>query len=118
MRCLTPAVALAMVALSAQAALAGKSDFRVYNNTGTTLERLYITETGYRDWGRDILGRSVLPDGYSVGIHFANPSPRVCYYDIRAIFSGGETVEEYRVDVCNSDLYTIYRRPSRSVNYY
>lgn len=118
MRYLTPAIALTMVALTTQAAQASKSNFRVYNNTGTTLERLYITETGYTRWGDDILGWSVLQDGGSIGIHFFNPSPHVCYYDIRAVFSTGETIEEYRVDVCNSDLYTIYRRPPRSVNYY
>lgn len=101
MKYIAPVIALATVGLVAQSAQANKYDFKVYNNTGYTLERLYISESNSDIWGPDALGSGVLPSGYYDGVIFGNMSPNVCWYDFRAVFSNGVVLKDFRVNVCN-----------------
>jgi hypothetical protein len=89
-------------------AWADKTDFWVYNNSESNITRLYVSESTRDTWEDDILGENVLASGAGIRIAFRNDSPSSCHYDILAVFSDGQVVEDYRVDVCASRGYTFF----------
>lgn len=101
MKCITPAIALSLVALTAETALASKYDFTAYNDSGFSIVRLYVSESWLDTWGYDLTGSTSLPSGYSTGITFGNMSPYTCFYDFRAVFSNGSVIEDRAVNVCD-----------------
>lgn len=102
------ALALPIVPLMAEEALADKANFRVYNDSAATITELYVSESSRDSWDNDILGSDVLYSGSSIQVLFSNPSQNACLYDILAVFADGQTVEDYQVNVCSSGGYTFY----------
>ncbi|WP_416674453.1 hypothetical protein [Egbenema bharatensis] len=102
------AVSVLSVPVMAVRALADKADFWVYNNSEATITRLYVSESTRDTWEEDILGEDVLVTGAGIRIAFENESANSCHYDILAVFSDGQVVEDYRVDVCSNRGYTFY----------
>ncbi|MCE2789849.1 MAG: hypothetical protein LW630_08045 [Saprospiraceae bacterium] len=45
-------------------------DFTLVNKTGYDINEVFVSPTKMKDWGEDIMGRDVLPDGESVDITF------------------------------------------------
>ncbi|MBD0334099.1 MAG: hypothetical protein ICV62_01290 [Cyanobacteria bacterium Co-bin13] len=101
-------LALPVVSLAEQPALAGKHNFEVYNDSSEDIIDIYITASHVDNWGRSLLDRySIIPSGYTYEIEFADPSRNVCFYDIRTVFESGAVVEDYEVDVCHNDYYAL-----------
>lgn len=105
---ITSVLALTGVSLIAETALAEKSDFRVYNDSNSTITELYVSESSRDSWDNDILGADVLTTGSSIQVVFGDASANVCIYDILAVFADGQTVEDYQVNVCSSGGYTFF----------
>ena len=61
-------------------------NMEVYNNTGYTIQRLYITAKEQRNWGEDLLGSSVLYNGGHTSFRY---DANYQYYELRIIFSNG-----------------------------
>lgn len=101
-------LALPLLPLMTETALADKANFWVHNDSNATITRLYVSESTRDTWDNDILGSDVLESGASVQVTFGNTSPNACFYDILAVFSDGQTVEDYQVDVCSNNGYTFY----------
>ncbi|HEY9620426.1 MAG TPA: hypothetical protein V6C78_08655 [Crinalium sp.] len=104
------ALTIPVLAATAQTALAGKSNFRVYNDSSSTVRELYVSDSRYDSWDNDILGRDVLPSGSDIQVVFSDRSPRSCLYDIRAVFEDGQVLEDYQINVCTNTEYTFYDR--------
>jgi hypothetical protein len=68
---------------------AGAQDFDIHNRTGQTITHLYISSTSTSQWGRDILGAGVLPNGESRHITFSGFGDQ-CTFDIKARTADGE----------------------------
>jgi len=102
------AVSVPALGLLSSAAQAGKSDFRVYNDTFATIEHLYVTASEENSWAKNILADYSLPAGHNVQIVFGDPSEAQCFYDIRAEFSDGVVVEDFQVNVCEDSAYTFF----------
>lgn len=64
--------------------------FHLMNQTGVTIDQLYVSVSGRPDWGQDILGRDVLPDGESTTINFTGPD--ACFWDIRITDTSGTSL--------------------------
>lgn len=105
---ITSALALPVVPLTAQQALADKADFWVYNDSEATITRLYVSESTRDTWEDDLLGEEVLVSGSGIRITFKDETSTSCHYDILAVFADGQVVEDYRVDVCSNRGYTFY----------
>jgi hypothetical protein len=99
---------LPLAALTAQSALANKSNFRVYNDSSYNILELYVSASDRDTWDNDILGRDVLPSGSDIQVLFNGSSPNQCLYDIRAVFEGGQVLEDYQINVCQNTNYTFY----------
>ncbi len=102
------AIAVPMVSLLAQAALADKSDFWVRNNSHNTISELYLSASNLDAWDNDLLKSDTLPSGDRFQVVFGDAADNTCLYDIRAVFADGQVVEDYQVDVCNNDYYTFF----------
>ncbi|MBD2099700.1 hypothetical protein [Leptolyngbya sp. FACHB-261] len=101
------ALALPIISLNAQSALADRRDFTVQNNSGSDIQYLYVSSSSENEWGEDILGQDVLPSGESTEVNFTDES-NACRYDIKAVFEDGQSVEDYQVDLCGTASYTFY----------
>jgi hypothetical protein len=71
----------------------------VINETGRTIREFYATNTGVRNWGRDLLGEKVIPPGQQYVFDF-NDGTGYCMFDFRAVLDNGRPIELYRVNVC------------------
>lgn len=70
----------------ADSALARWVDYTFMNYSGRIISYLYITATGYGNWGRDLLP-TVLGNGDSVRLQY-NTDYR--YYNVKVVFSDGQ----------------------------
>lgn len=61
-------------------------NFWFLNNTGKTIERIYVSPHESFNWGDDVLGSANLPDGLGTIIRFNPRSRSSCYFDFRLIF--------------------------------
>ncbi|NJN86658.1 MAG: hypothetical protein HC881_10515 [Leptolyngbyaceae cyanobacterium SL_7_1] len=87
-------------------AIASKDNFLVQNNSGEDIVELYVSASSRASWDTNLLGGDVLASGESTPVTFGDPSPQSCLYDIMAVFSNGQTVEDYQINVCSSPGYT------------
>ena len=79
--------------------------YTVVNNTGQTLELLFVSPVGSRDWGPDRLASRPLPSGSS---RLVRLDPRDgCRQDLRAVFRDG-TVQDLRdANTCAARVLTL-----------
>ena len=92
------------------AALAARRNFDFVNYSGNIISYLYISHSGYRIWGDDILGSgSVLVNGDSVGCWYDNDYR---YFDVKVVFSSGEEAVFSRHDFRSMWRLTIFKRGS------
>lgn len=82
--CVLAACLLGLVLLPA-VALADK--VVIENNTGQTLEELYISNADTNSWEEDVLGRDTVGPGDSVRVEFGR---NYMMYDLKAVFGNGE----------------------------
>jgi hypothetical protein len=95
-----PAILLVCM-LPQQARPQSRANFWFLNNTGKTLNNLYVSPHSANSWGTDVLGRAALPDGMGTLIVFPPAWRGVCHEDFKLVFSDG-TAEQYQqgIDVC------------------
>ena len=69
----------------------GDQDFTVVNQTGVTINSLYVSPSKQDDWGEDILGQDQLGDGNAVNIKF-HPKEQAAHWDLRVEDSDGNAL--------------------------
>jgi hypothetical protein len=95
-----PAVLLLCV-FPRQASPQSRANFWFLNNSGKTLNNLYVSPHSQGSWGSDVLGRATLPVGMGTLIVFPPAWRGVCHEDFKLVFSDG-TSQTYTqgLDVC------------------
>jgi hypothetical protein len=83
-----------------------QQDFSLVNRTGYQINELYVSPSSQTRWGRDILGDEVMPSGTRRNITFGR-TQRDCLYDIRIVYSDGESAEIREVDLCRVSVVTL-----------
>ena len=93
--------ALAVAVIIACVADASAYDRRVVvvNNTSTSIQEFYASNTGQNDWQEDILGNDMLQPGQEVTINIDDGSG-YCKYDFRAVFEDATETTKAGVNVC------------------
>ena len=69
-------------------------NMEIYNNTGYTIHRLYISARGNSSWGNDLLGDDVL---YNGGVHSIRYDANYQYYELMVVLADGSK-REWRGD--------------------
>lgn len=95
-------LALILVALPVWA---GTQDFVLVNDTGGTIERIYISETSNDDWEEDVLGRDILEDGERLDMSFRGR--RACLWDIKAVDEYGDSIEFTAINLCKVSVVVL-----------
>src|SRR5690349_796530 len=80
-------------------AQAGTQDFDLVNNSGRTIERIFVSRVSTNSWENDVLGRFVLPSGYTKHVSFS-PDYRGCHFDVKVVFRDGSSLIDWNVDLC------------------
>jgi hypothetical protein len=66
-------------------------DFVLVNDTGYTIDKVFVSPTKMEEWGEDVMGPDdVVPDGKSVKIHFSRAHEKETKWDIKIVFDDGE----------------------------
>lgn len=84
---------------SAPANACNKS-FRVYNDTDTAIEQLYVSPTSSSNWEDDVLGDNVLDSGANTVIDMSADQRDLKMYDVKAVFTNGAVIIGDKVPVC------------------
>ncbi len=61
---------------------AAQNRFSLVNNTGETIERVFVSPSRLNGWGPDVLGQAVLQPGQS---HWVVPQLSDCLLDVKAL---------------------------------
>jgi hypothetical protein len=85
-----------MVVGSAQA---GTQDFDLVKNSGRTIERIFVSSVNTDSWENDVLGRFILPSGYTKHVTFSRHYPG-CEFDVKVMFRDGRSLTDWNVDLC------------------
>lgn len=73
-------------------------DFTVVNETGIEIYALFVSPSGEKNWGDDILTTDTLPTGSSTDIVF-DTEVEEQYWDLMIADSAGTTVEWSKIDL-------------------
>ena len=87
-------------------AVAGQQDFVLLNDTGYTIEEVYVSPSRAQTWEEDVLGRDVLADGTRTKIRF-DRSEDSCLWDLKAVYEDGETAEWQGFNLCEVSVVAI-----------
>ena len=93
--------------LGADVASAKWRNYSFVNYSGRTIKRLYITGSSSGNWGKDILGSSVLSNGDSVNLRY-NDSVR--YFDIKIVFMDDDYLTYWKYDYRSVWRVTLFRK--------
>lgn len=89
------------------AAMALDRHVKIINNSAYDIREFYASNVGTKNWEEDILGRDILPSGYSVNVDIDDRTG-YCEFDFRAIFEDGESVVTNDVNVCEIGEFTYH----------
>jgi len=90
---------LALVLLPGAAFAQAQQDFQLINNTGYTINEIYVGSSADTNWGRDLLGANVLRDGQTFNVRFA-AGTQGCLWDIRIVYEDGDNAEMRQINLC------------------
>jgi hypothetical protein len=65
-------------------------DFVLVNDTGYTIDKIFVSPTKTEEWGEDVMGQDQLEDGKSVKIHFNRAHEKDTKWDIKVVFTDNE----------------------------
>jgi hypothetical protein len=94
-------VLLILGLLATAPALAQSTDpsFNLVNRSGQAINEIYVSSVREPNWGRDLLGTNVLPNGRSFPVRLA---PAVgCRQDVRVVYADGRPEERRNIDTCS-----------------
>ena len=93
--------------LAASAVQAQDLNFTLFNNSEVAMTGFYVSDTGTDLWGENLIPEnSVLLSGYEVEVVIAD-GRNTCEYDILIELQTGELLEDYDIDLCELQSYTI-----------
>ncbi len=82
------------------------NDFVLINETGYTLDSVYVSPAKFNDWGEDIMGRDILVDGDEVLITFHSAEGH-SIYDLQVIYDDGTAAVWSNLKLPNIETLTI-----------
>lgn len=94
------AAALALAPLLAPSGAAAQADpsFNLVNRSGQAINEIYVSPVSEPNWGRDLLGQNVLPNGRVFPVRIAPAAG--CQQDVRVVFADGRPEERRNLNTC------------------
>jgi hypothetical protein len=91
-------LALLLAGLPGLAAAQGDPSFNLVNRSGQAINEIYVSAVTDTNWGRDLLGQDVLPNGRSFPVRIAPATG--CRQDIRVVYADRRVEERRNQDTC------------------
>ncbi|MFN7753425.1 MAG: Tat pathway signal protein [Pseudomonadota bacterium] len=85
----------------------GDPTFDLVNAGSVSIFEVYVSPSSINDWGRDVLGSSVISGGNRHRIRPAASSE--CVFDIKVVYRGGGAEERRRQNLCEISSLTFRR---------
>ena len=86
----------------------GSISFRLENNTGYTIRRVYVSPSAKDDWQSCKISGGSIEDGESATVSFdTNSNAR--YWDLRCVYTNGREVNWYGVNLPQSRVVEVYK---------
>lgn len=85
----------------------GDPTFDLVNAGSVSIFEVYVSPSSINDWGRDVLGSSVISGGSRHRIRPAATSE--CVFDIKVVYRGGGAEERRRQNLCQVSSLTFRR---------
>lgn len=92
----------AAVAVSSAPASSCTKSFRIYNDTDTPIEQLYVAPAESRSWEDDVLGDHVLYSGENTVVDMSSDTRDFKLYDLKAVFSNGAIITGGKIPICSA----------------
>lgn len=99
--------ALSLLLALSLPALAADQDFTLVNDTGVSIDELYISPVAAADWQEDVLGVDVLEDGEEVQVSFSRDE-EACAWDLMVKDPEGTEVIWKNLDLCKYSRITLH----------
>jgi hypothetical protein len=97
-RALIAALSALLAGLPGIAAAQANPSFNLVNRSGQTINEIYVSAVTDTNWGRDLLGQDVLPNGRSFPVRIAPQAG--CQQDVRVVYADGRPEERRAIDTC------------------
>jgi hypothetical protein len=97
MRRLLAVVAAIVLAMPA-GAQSNDPSFNLVNRSGQQINEIYVSAVTERNWGRDLLGTEILPNGRAFPVRIAPAAG--CRQDVRVVYADGRPEERRDQDTC------------------
>ena len=82
--------------------------FYILNNTGVTLNNIYVTPAEQNNWGNDILPSDLFENQATVTVSIPESYGSTCLFDIKITDLEGNAVIFYNVDACKLHTLSIH----------
>ncbi len=92
--------------LSGNTIKAENHTFTITNQTITPIIQLFVFDKVEKKWKEDILN-NVFIGMFSEGVINYNSKPKDCFFNLKAVFDGGDSVERNDFNVCKPDVWII-----------
>lgn len=86
---------------------AGDQDFVLMNETGVTIDELYISPVSTNEWEEDVLGVDTLPSGEDVTITFPHDADE-CQWDMKIKDENGNEFVWQGIDLCKTGYVVLH----------
>ena len=83
-------------------------DFVLVNDTGYTIDKIFVSPTKVEEWGEDVMGQDQLENGKSVKIHFSPKHEGISKWDIKVVFTDNENRYWTGLDLSTISEVTIH----------
>ena len=84
-------------------------DFVLVNDTGYTIDKVFVSPSKTEEWGEDVMGPDdQVPDGKSVKIHFSRAHEKDTKWDIKIVFTDNENRYWTNLDLSSISEVTIH----------
>ena len=79
--------------------------FYLYNNTGYTISKVYVSPSEYSSWGYNLIPGKRVYDENQLYVFIPNTYGNTCYFDVKVVASNGKWWKFTNLDMC--DLYRL-----------
>ncbi len=98
-------IATVVACVTATPVFAQDLEFLLINDSPGPLTEFYVSAASSGSWESNLLRGGYLDAGYEVDVLIAD-GLSTCVYDILAVFSDGERLEDFDLDLCELGSYT------------
>lgn len=100
-------VVLCVVLLGFSSLKAADQDIVLVNDTGLTIDSVFISSVSTNDWEEDILGVEILKDGEEAEINF-HPDEEECNWDLMIKDEEGDAIYWRNLNLCKISKITLH----------